>query len=289
MNKKLIIGLLLIGVLAFGAGIGTMAYYTQTFTSTNNTITTANFVVEEEGILSESFTVDGTFAPDDTGTANFSLDNTGSEVAMEYIMTVVTRKLTEETLDQDYLFREGTPVVLSLVKFVDGVEQVVYENIPLGEELHFPAGNGESEYGIKYSWPWVTDGVDDKAFAGDTGVIDLQVEARQLRDNIIYGRAYLERAQGIFDYETYGVPNQNMRANLAPIRIEFNYSNKQATVYHPGFVDGSYTRTIHGNGVSANAPGGIQIQVGSGWINLYNIDANLNSIAWPTNIIEAVY
>lgn len=58
MNKKLIIGLLLIGVLAFGAGIGTFAWFTASVTSQNNTFTTGTLALDDG--ISEAFDLTGT-------------------------------------------------------------------------------------------------------------------------------------------------------------------------------------------------------------------------------------
>lgn len=45
MNRKVILSLLLVGVLAFGAGIGTFAYFTSSTSSTGNTFTAGRLVI----------------------------------------------------------------------------------------------------------------------------------------------------------------------------------------------------------------------------------------------------
>lgn len=45
---------MLISVLAFALGLGSMAYYTRTFTSDNNTVKTAKFKVSSNGTLDGS-------------------------------------------------------------------------------------------------------------------------------------------------------------------------------------------------------------------------------------------
>lgn len=51
MNKKLIISLVMIGILAFGAGLGTFAWFTSTAASTGGTFTAGTLKIDVNGSL----------------------------------------------------------------------------------------------------------------------------------------------------------------------------------------------------------------------------------------------
>lgn len=193
MNKKALLALLLVGVLAFGAGMGTVAYYTQTFNSGSNQITTADWQVSANGLLSTTanFEVDGNnIAPGRSGVEEFSIDKTGTEVAVEYRMTITTSKV-EGTENDEFLFRDGTPVILNLVKYDDeGNYEVIYGNVKSGMEYLVIPNDDNTKYGIEYAWPWETSNVNDIEFAGNTANITLNVEARQIRDGGIVTTMY---------------------------------------------------------------------------------------------------
>ena len=83
MNKKIIISLLLIGVLAFGAGIGTYAWFTSTATSSNNTFTAGTLKIDVNDSLNNNNTFSilstGNMAPgQSTGKATLVIENQGN-------------------------------------------------------------------------------------------------------------------------------------------------------------------------------------------------------------------
>ena len=58
MKKRSLVALVLIGVLAFSLGIGTVAYFSKTFTSNNNVVRGAKFEVGSDGTLDEDVEFD---------------------------------------------------------------------------------------------------------------------------------------------------------------------------------------------------------------------------------------
>jgi predicted ribosomally synthesized peptide with SipW-like signal peptide len=107
MNKKLILGILLIGVLAFGAGLGTFAWFTAGVASTSNTFTTGTLALDDG--IKEAFDLTGTVGnlkPSDvTRLVSLDIVNDGSlDLAWfgkfvvtndEFTLNGVQRSLTE--------------------------------------------------------------------------------------------------------------------------------------------------------------------------------------------------
>lgn len=81
MKKRLVISLVLVGLLAFGAGLGTYAWFTSSATSSNNQFTAGELEVNNETAF--DLTQVGTvildnLQPGDEESFTFTVDNTGS-------------------------------------------------------------------------------------------------------------------------------------------------------------------------------------------------------------------
>lgn len=95
MNKKLIISLVMIGILAFGAGLGTYAWFTSTATSTGNTYQSGTLAIDVDGSLEndnkfELLSADNIAPGDVIGEKTIEIDNRGSlNIAMfkRFILT----------------------------------------------------------------------------------------------------------------------------------------------------------------------------------------------------------
>lgn len=77
MNKKVLISILLIGVMAFGIGMGTFAYFTSQATSANNIFETGTLEIGL-GENASGFINASNWQPGDSTTANLAVSNTGS-------------------------------------------------------------------------------------------------------------------------------------------------------------------------------------------------------------------
>ena len=197
MKKKLLLGLaaMLIMTMAFAAGIGTYAYYMTRFESSNNVVTTAKFNITQTGFGETGIQADQTLfdlngvlmAPGRTGQKSFSITS-DVEVNTVYDLKVTTAP----DGDKPYIFRAGTPVKLSLV---DGSGNKI-KDIISGKVMSFNApGTGTMNYAVKYEWPWETNNVDDKQFAGNTGLISIEVVARQVKDGNFVRNVYMRDAR----------------------------------------------------------------------------------------------
>jgi predicted ribosomally synthesized peptide with SipW-like signal peptide len=83
MNKRLIISLILIGVLAFGAGLGSYAWFTSTAASTGNAFTSGTLQLDindgGDGAYTLDFGTIGNMAPGDvTDDVIIKIENSGS-------------------------------------------------------------------------------------------------------------------------------------------------------------------------------------------------------------------
>ena len=89
MKTRLIISLVLIGVLAFGAGLGTVAYFTSQATSEDNIFETGTLIigVPSEGENSGIFDIEN-WQPGDSATETLTVNNLGS-LPMKYKVTAV--------------------------------------------------------------------------------------------------------------------------------------------------------------------------------------------------------
>lgn len=105
MSKKLIISLMLIGILAFGAGLGTFAYFTSTATSSDNVFETGTLVIDNPGTLTTDLEVDNIY-PTWTTSKTVTVHNSGSLV-FKYRMSVTP-------LTGNILYDGATPLQVSV-------------------------------------------------------------------------------------------------------------------------------------------------------------------------------
>lgn len=91
MKKRLVISLVLVGLLAFGAGLGTYAWFTSSATSTDNIFTTGTLSVNcatpstpgTVTVTESDSVVLGNLQPGDKQSFSFDVSNTGS-LNMQY-------------------------------------------------------------------------------------------------------------------------------------------------------------------------------------------------------------
>lgn len=178
MNKRIVLSILLIGVLMFSAGMGTIAYYTQTFTSEGNEIRAAVWDVSESGTLFEQETFEFIpVAPGESEAYDFRINKGDSEVNVEYYITVTG---TGDLFDAD-----GCPIVFSAI-MNNGSENAVTKGLLSGTTVRFPASvfeNKNDDFSLKVKWPWGDGSGTDNSFSSLEGEITVAVEARQVRNS----------------------------------------------------------------------------------------------------------
>ena len=114
MKKRSLFTLMLVAILAFSLGMGTLAYYTKTFESNGNIVRAAKFIVESDGTLDKDIDFDLTDDPLIPGKSKdlyeFKINKTGTEVPVRYEITAT---------GTDELFYSGTPLKLNVYRKTD--------------------------------------------------------------------------------------------------------------------------------------------------------------------------
>lgn len=105
MRRNIIISLVLIGLLSFGIGFGTFAYFTSQATSENNTFTAGTLVIDSPGTITANLNV-GNIYPGWSVTKTVTVTNSGS-LDFKYRMSV-------EELAGNILYDGDTPLQVSI-------------------------------------------------------------------------------------------------------------------------------------------------------------------------------
>ncbi|MFS0821606.1 hypothetical protein [Bacillus sp. 1P02SD] len=169
MKKKSIIGLVALFVVSI-AIVGTIAYYSLSFSSGNNVAKSASFKVnathDGHEIGDEQFEIEDALYPgmDTVEAYSFEVDKNGTSVPVEY-----TVKLTPS----GDLFPQGveSPVTLTVQRQLDG------KWVPLDHTSSFKPEADKENYRILVDWPHSKNDID---FEGKTGNIHLEVIATQV-------------------------------------------------------------------------------------------------------------
>lgn len=124
MSKKALLSLLLIGVLAFGAGLGTFAWFTSQATSTDNVFETGTLKIGDNEAIQEILTVENIYPEWTSEAKTITVENTGS-LKFKYRMSV-------EALTDNILYDGITPLQVKVNEsaFVD-IDELGY--VDLGE------------------------------------------------------------------------------------------------------------------------------------------------------------
>ncbi|EOD01702.1 TasA family protein [Caldisalinibacter kiritimatiensis] len=124
MKKRMILSLVLVGLLAFGVGMGTFAWFTSQATSENNVFETGTLVIDDPGALTANMTVDNIYPSWVSEEKTITVHNSGS-LDFKYRMSV-------EALTDNILYDGDTPLQISVngADFVD-INQLAY--VDLGE------------------------------------------------------------------------------------------------------------------------------------------------------------
>lgn len=171
MKKRSLVALVLIGVLAFSLGIGTVAYFSKTFTSNNNVVRGARFEVDSDGTLDEDVEFDLSGDPLYPGIKKdayvFRIDKKGTEVPVRYeIQLTPSDPLFEMVGDKT------SPVKLYLYRKVGGN----WEKIGGTEKVLLNDPSTLEEFKIGLEWPHTEY---DILYQGKTGKIAINVLAIQ--------------------------------------------------------------------------------------------------------------
>lgn len=149
MRKKTLLSIILVAVLAFLLGMGTLALYTKSFTSNNNVVRAAIFDVDSAGTLDENVEFDLSGDPIYPGrnmdVYEFEIHKNNTEVPVEYEIIVE---------GYDALFEGNTPVDLTVFRKVEDkwvvFDDTVLENPESIEKFKINLNWGHTDYDIDY-------------------------------------------------------------------------------------------------------------------------------------------
>lgn len=102
MKKRALLSLLLIGVLAFGAGLGTYAWFTSQATSTDNVFETGTLKIDDNGNVQQILEIENIYPSWTSEVKTITVENTGS-LEFKYRMSV-------EALTNNPLYDGDTPL-----------------------------------------------------------------------------------------------------------------------------------------------------------------------------------
>lgn len=168
MNKKMIIGLFSVLFIAI-ATIGTVAYFSKSFTSDANAAVAASFEVDAvnskgETIGNGQFELGGKLYPGmpEVEAYSFQIKKNNTDVPVEYSVNLIT---------SGELFTGNSPVRLTLKRNIDN------QWVDVDYSQTFTPQNDIESYKIVVDWPH---GNNDIAYQGKTGNVKLSVVATQV-------------------------------------------------------------------------------------------------------------
>lgn len=217
MNKKVLLSILLIGVLAFSAGMGTFAYFTKTFTSSNNVVTAATFDVDTGGNFtgSRDFIIDK-LAPGLQGKWDVKVNKKNSDVKVgHYTIKINGEKYSENQDYNNYLLRNNTPIKFDLYEHTDGEYKLVKKSMEFDKEYTISSSVRNSDwFRIEFRWPFGTAKGNDNEFQGDKAKVDVTLVAHQgIEENVKYANLHVE-------------DRGENKVSTATVRIKVDENNK---------------------------------------------------------------
>lgn len=161
MKKSLLISLVLIGVMAFGLGIGTYAYFTSQATSEDNTFATGTLVIDSPGTLTTAEMGVDNIYPGWSDSRGVTVHNSGS---LEFKYRV---RVDSDPLVGNPLYDGDTPLQVSF----DGVNYTDIDALDY-VELGTIAAGGDGTFNIYFKLPEAADNDYQGAEATLTFVFD---------------------------------------------------------------------------------------------------------------------
>lgn len=176
MKNKRLWNVLLVAVLAFALGLGSMALYVRAFSSKDNPIRTARFDVNTDGTLDgdSKFGLVGEdlYPGVEAELYSFEIHKGETEVDVEYFVSVIPKGKVFESQDIGGR-RVASPLDISLLKAIDGQ----WEEESQLQGIEIPVPEDIEKFKINLKWPHNDD--TDIYFEGLEGAIDIKVEAKQ--------------------------------------------------------------------------------------------------------------
>lgn len=206
MKKKNLLALTLVAVLAFTLGMGTLAYYSKTFTSNDNVVRAARFDVDTNGTLDKDHTFDLDNDPMYPGrnmdVYNFEIHKNRTEVPVEYRVSAH---------GSGGLFYGNSPVEVNLMRKVGGKWEKFNGPILSNPEA-------KEEFKINLTWDHTNHDID---YQGKTGKINMKVVATQVDGEVEEPEPEFEV---VSDYFTWGATTYIYVKDIKGLEGAANYT-----------------------------------------------------------------
>ena len=159
-------------LVALSIHVISLSRYNMKDSSAENIIKASSFIVKDNGTLEQQKTFNlEKFAPGQSTIWNFEIDKTGTDVPVEYIITL-------EGIGE--LFEGVTPIKYDLMEGKDN-NYTQLTNLQEDEHKYIIIPDKDIKYfAIKIQWPWAAPKVVDKDFIGKSGNIKITVKANQI-------------------------------------------------------------------------------------------------------------
>lgn len=171
MKKRNMLTIMLVAILVFVLGLGTIAYYKKTFSSNNNLVRAAKFEVDSNGTLNEDVEFDLRDTPIYPGFEDdiyeFEIDKKGTEVPVKYDVTVTASGELFEPFGET-----ASPVVMTLYRETENG----WEKVDNPCEIN-PVENQVEYFKIGLNW---NHSDYDIEYQNKTGKIAINVVAEQV-------------------------------------------------------------------------------------------------------------
>ena len=228
MKNKKLWNVLLIAVLAFALGLGSMAAYTRTFTSDNNTVRTAKFKVSSNGTLDgdAKFDLSGDeiYPGVELDAYNFEIDKKGTRLEMEYLVTIGLEGEIFEDKNGN-----SSPLEVSVLRQIEDEE---WEDIGGLDKVKIIPENEVEKFKLHIKWPHNDD--IDIDFEDLGGTVNIKVVARQIggsedekedEDDPRLVKAELIEMPFLKNFGTVRIGVKNID-RAAKFRVQFFYNDK---------------------------------------------------------------
>jgi predicted ribosomally synthesized peptide with SipW-like signal peptide len=244
MKKRLVITLVLVGLLAFGAGIGTFAWFSQTLVSNSNVIKAANFSVSSDGLDENVEFEIPRLAPGEWGIYDFTVDKSNTDVPIKYNFKVTSN---------GFLFNENSPIKLYLLDYNGENYEIIANGYREISGTVIPVDNVE---GYALMWKWVPSD-NDNSYIGKSGKVNIQLTATQTGpSNVIYTSIWGKEKLSNGNKESF---------HETGVRVEYNATNNYVKVHSERKT---YEGTAH---VYPGANGAIQLKDDAKGLEYLNI------------------
>ncbi|MTI66899.1 MAG: hypothetical protein FH753_09910 [Firmicutes bacterium] len=182
MKKKVLLSVLLVGLLAFGAGMGTLAYFQSQFKSVGSVIQAAEWDIEMDdlientnGTVTSEFDVPY-FAPGMSNEMSLFIRSGATNVDRKITVKVEPKGDLFTNINYPFIFNVNHSNGPGAPTLVEDNKVYTYEFYRTKEEII-----GTEYISVEYEWPFDSSPAVDKSLEGLAGTMDVTVTVTQVK------------------------------------------------------------------------------------------------------------